>query len=111
MPNVTHPEKAFLQLMGRRLLRYQQEAAARNETYNDLSGYSPLQCGARAKFRFELVSGTPIPVVYLRGGLMSPGELKEIASEIFEGPAKLRAAVGDDLEYVRETDAGTSVAG
>ena len=107
MANVLYAEKAFLQLMARRLLRYSREAAERGEKYNDLSGFSPLQCGVRAKFHFEEAPGGYIPVVGIRPGpSFSALELKEIASEILDAPAKLRPAADGDLEYVRETDAG-----
>lgn len=107
MAHVLYPEKAFLQLMARRLLRYAREAAERGEKYNDLSGFSPLQCGVRVKFHYETAPGGYIPVLLLRpGNTFSAGELKEIAAEILDAPAKLRQAVADDLEYVRETDAG-----
>jgi len=112
MASVPYAEKAFLQLMARRLLRYTREAEARGETYNDLSGFSPLQCGVRAKYRFESAPGGYVPVLLLKAHLLySPGELKEIAAEILDGPVKLRASKDDDLEYVREMDAGTSVPG
>jgi len=105
--SVPYPEKAFLQLMARRVLKYSREAAERGETYNDLSGFSPLQCGVRAKFRFEPAPGGYIPVVSIRPGpSFSASELKEIAAEILDAPVKLRQAAADDLEYVRETDAG-----
>jgi len=105
MPRVTYPEKAFLQLVGRRLLQKQQEAAVRQSTYHDLSAPAPLQCGVLAKYRFEVVSDGYVPVVQLRGEpLFSPGELKEIAAEILEGPVQLRVATGVDLEYVLEKD-------
>lgn len=110
MANVPYAEKAFLQLMGRRLLRYAIEAAARGEKYNDLSGFSPLQCGVRAKYRFEKAPGGYIPVVILKSNVSySPGDLKEIAAEILDGPVLLRSATDDDLEYVREMDAGALV--
>jgi len=109
---VTYPEKAFLQLMGKRLLRFQRDAEARGEKYHDLSAPAILQCGVLAKYRFESVPGGYAPVVLLRGSLVfSPNQLKEIAAEILDGPVKLREAKGDDLEYVRETDTGTSVPG
>lgn len=112
MAHVPYPEKAFLQLMGRRLLRYTREAEARGEKYNDLSGFSLLQCGVRAKYRFEEAPGGYIAVLLLKSHVSySPGDLKEIAAEILDGPVKLRAAKDDDLEYVREMDAGTSVPG
>jgi len=109
---VPYTEKAFLQLMGRRLLRFQREAEARGETYNDLSAFAPLQCGVLAKYRFEAAPGSYIPVATLRitEGL-SFKELEEIAAEILDGPVKLREAKAGDLEYVREMDAGTSVPG
>jgi hypothetical protein len=109
---IPYPEKAFLQLMGKRLLRFQREAEARGEKYNDLSAFAPLQCGVHAKYRFESVPGGYAPVVILRGGpVFTSGQLKEIATEILEGPVKLREVRGDDLEYVRETDTGTSASG
>jgi len=112
MTRIPYTEKAFLQLMGRRLLRYQREAEARGEVYHDISAPSPLQCGVLAKYRFESAPGGYIPVVRLHGGpVFTPIDLKEIAAEILEGPVKLRAAVADDLEYVREMDAGASVPG
>jgi hypothetical protein len=112
MPSVPYTEKAFLQLMGRRLLRYTREAEARGEEYHDLSAFAPLQCGVLAKYRFETAPGGYIPVVRLRGTTaFTPSDLKEIAAEILEGPVKLREAVEDDLEYVRELDSGTSAPG
>lgn len=103
MSRVTYPEIAFLQLVGRRILQKQQEAAARGERYHDLSAPAPLQCGVLAKYRFEEIPGGHMPVVQLRGEpLFSPGELKEIAAEILEGPTLLRVANGADLEYVLE---------
>ena len=109
---VSYPEKAFLQLMGKRLLRFQREAESRGETYHDLSAFAPLQCGVQAKYRFESVPGGYAPVVLLRGGpVFTPGQLKEIAVEILDGPVKLREAKGDDLEYVREMDTGTPASG
>jgi len=110
MSHVTYPERAFLQLMGKRLLQYQREAASRSETYNDLSGYAPLQCGVRAKFRFEDVPGGYMPVAFLKSNeKFTPEELKEIASEILDAPVKLRRASDDGLEYLREKDSGMSV--
>ena len=112
MARVTYSEKAFLQLVGRRLLRYQREAEARGETYQDWSPLAPLQCGVLAKCRFESVAGGYIPVAILRRNHMhTVHDLAEIATEILDGPVKLRAEKGDDLEYVREMDAGTSVPG
>lgn len=112
MPSVPYTEKAFLQLMARRLLRYQREAEARGETYHDISPASPLMCGVHAKYRFEAAPGGYIPVVYLQGLIsFSPNQLKEIASEILEGPVKLRASKDDVLEYVREVDAVASTPG
>lgn len=112
MAYVTYAEKAFLQLMARRLLRYTRDAASRGETYQDVGPLSPLACGAMAKYRFEAAPGGYTPVVTLRGPpTLSPNQLKEIATEILDGAVKLRAAVGDDLEYVREMDAGASVPG
>ena len=103
---IPYPEKAFLQLMGKKLLRFQREAESRGEMYNDLSAFAPLQCGVLAKYRFESAPGGYIPVVLLRlNPLFQPNQLKEIAAEILEGPVTLRAAKGDDLEYVREKDA------
>lgn len=107
MPHVTYPEKAFLQLVARRVLRYSREAAARGEKYNDLTGFSPLQCGVRVRFKLEEAPGGYIPVVGIRPGpSFSASELTEIAAEILDGPAKLRPAADGDLEYVRATDAG-----
>lgn len=104
---IPYPEKAFLQLMGKKLLRFQREAETRGETYNDLSAFAPLQCGVLAKYRFESAPGGYIPVVLLRlNPLFQPNQLKEIAAEILEAPVTLRAAKDDDLEYVREKDAG-----
>lgn len=112
MPEVLYTEKAFLQLVGRRILKYTREAAARGETYHDLVGYSKLQCGASAKFYFEEAPGGYIPVVYLKEEApFSPSKLKEIATELLDAPAKLRTAKGDDLEYVRESDASSSTPG
>ena len=112
MSKVSYAETAFLQLMGRRLLRYQREAEARGEKYHDLSAAAPLQCGVLARYRFEAVPGGYVPVIQLRNARdFSPGEIKEIAAEILEGPVKLRAVSGDDLEYVREIDAGASAPG
>jgi hypothetical protein len=102
---VTHPEKAFLQLVGKRLLKFSREARSRGEKFHDLSGFSPLQCGARVKFWFEEKPGGYRPVVLLKAGTFEAGELKAIAEEILEGPAVLRTSSGDDLEYVRSTDA------
>lgn len=106
MAQVTHPEKAFLQLMAKRLLKFSREAQSRGETYNDLSGYSPLQCGVRAKYLFEEIPGGYRPVVKLKPGNFDAGELKAIAEELLDSPAFLRASSSDDLEYVRSTDAG-----
>ena len=107
MAHVTYPEKAFLLLVARRVLRYSREAAERGEKYNDLSGFSPLQCGVRVRVHLAEAPGGYIPVVGIRPGpSFSASELKEIAAEILDGPAKLRLDGGGDLEYVRETDAG-----
>lgn len=112
MPSVPYTEKAFLQLMARRLLRYQRDAEARGEVYHDVSPFSPLQCGIHAKFRFEAAPGGYIPVVLLKKwSQFQPHELQEIAQSLLEGPAKLRASNDGVLEYLRETDAGTSVPG
>lgn len=109
MAYVSYPEKAFLQLMGKRLLKYQREAESRGERYNDVSSFAPLQCKVLAKFRFETAPGGYIPVALLKEStLYSPNVLKEIASEILDAPVKLRATKDDVLEYVRESDAGTS---
>ena len=105
MAQVTYPEKAFLQLMGKRLLKFAREAKERGEEYHDLSGFSPLQCGVRAKFWFEDKPGGYRPVVRLKVGNFDAGELKLIAEEILDGPAILRTSSDDDLEYVRSTDA------
>lgn len=111
MTYVTYSEKAFLQLMAKRLLRFAREAASRGETYHDVAPLAPLACGAMAKYRFEGVPGGYAPVVTLRGPpTLAPNQLKEIATELLEGPAILRAADGDDLEYVRE-DAGALFSG
>jgi hypothetical protein len=112
MAKVPHAEVAFLQLMGRRLLRYTREAEARGEKYNDLSAFAPLQCGVLAKYRFETAPGgyTPVATLRITEGL-SFKELEEIAAEILDGPVKLREAKAGDLEYVREMDAGASVPG
>jgi hypothetical protein len=105
MPEVPYTEKAFLQLLGRRILRFQRDAEARGEPYHDLSSFSPLQCGVAARYRFETAPGGYIPVVQLREtSPKDPSKLKEIASDILEGPVKLRKAQADVLEYVRETD-------
>jgi hypothetical protein len=112
MPAVPYTEKAFLQLMARRLLRYSREAEARNSTYHDLSPFSPLSCGVHAKFRYESAPGGYIPVVLLkRWSQFTPEEREEIAVSLLEGPVKLRANVEGVLEYVRASDAGTSVPG
>ena len=112
MSLVTYPEKAFLQLMGKRLLRFHREAEARGEKYHDLSAPASLQCGVLAKYRFESVPGGYIPVATIRiTAGRSFKELEEIAAEILDGPVKLREAKAGDLEYVREMDAGTSVPG
>lgn len=109
MALVPYPEKAFLQLMGKRLLKYQREAEARGEKYHDISPFSPLQCKVLAKFRFEVVPGGYAPVVLLKENSMySPNQLKEIATEILDAPVRLRATTDDVLEYVRESDSGTS---
>jgi hypothetical protein len=105
---VSYPERAFLQLRAKRLLRLQREAEARGEEYHDLSPFAPLQCGIHVKFVFEAAPGGYIPVVFLRKwSLYQPKELQEIATYLLDGPAKLRESAGTDLEYVRETDAGT----
>lgn len=112
MAQVPYTEKAFLQLVGRRVLNYTREAAARGEKYHDLSGYAKLQCGVSAKFTFEEAPGGYIPVVHLKEEpSFSPSQLKEIAAEILNAPSKLRTAKGDDLEYVRESDASASTPG
>ena len=107
---VSYAERAFLHLMGRRLLKYTREAEERGEKYNDMSSFSPLPCGVSAKFRFEVVPSGYAPVVFLKEMVpVGPGKLKEIATEILDAPVKLRASKDDVLEYVREMDAGTSV--
>jgi hypothetical protein len=107
MFSVTYAEKAFMQLMARRLLRYQRDAAARGEAYHDISPFSPLQCGALAKLRFEESPGGYNMVAILRSvPALSATEHKEIAADILGEPVILRKAVGDDLEYVRAKDAG-----
>jgi hypothetical protein len=107
--SVLYAEKAFLQLMARRLLRYRREAEARGEAYHDVSPYAPLQCGAQAKYKFESAPFGYRPVLYLQNSSMfQPSQLTEIASEILGAPVKLRTIVGDDLEYVRETDVTSS---
>lgn len=112
MAHVAYTEKAFLQLLGRRLLKYTREAAERGETYNDVSNFSPLPCGVGAKFRFEVVPSGYAPVVLLKEmATLGPSQLKEIAAEILDAPVKLRAVKGDVLEYVREMDIGTSSPG
>jgi hypothetical protein len=112
MSSVPYPEKAFLQLMGKRLLRFAREAEARGEKYHDLSPFALLQCGVLAKYRFESAPGGYLPVVTLRiGEGRSFKELEEIAAEILDGPVKLRDATAGDLEYVREIDAGTPAPG
>lgn len=112
MLSVPYTEKAFMQLMARRLLRYQREAEARGETYHDVSPFSPLQCGIHAKFRFEPAPGGYRPVVLFRKwSQFQPQELQEIAASILDGPVKLRASKDGDLEYVLEVDAGASVPG
>lgn len=112
MPSVPYTEKAFLQLMARRVLRYQREAAERNETYHEVAPLSPLMCGVHAKYRFEPAPGGYIPVVYLQGLIsFSPNQMKEIAAEILEAPVRLRASKDDVLEYVREVDAVASTPG
>jgi hypothetical protein len=107
MLNVTYQEKAFLQLVARRVVNHRIEAAKRGEAYNDLTPFSPLQCGIRARYSFvEIPLGGFRPVVQVRApSSFSSAELLEIASEILDGPAKLRATASGDLEYVRESDA------
>jgi hypothetical protein len=108
MPSVPYTEKAFLQLMARRLLRYQRDAEARGEVYHDVSPFSPLQCGIEAKFRFEVAPGGYIPVVlFKRWAQFQPIELQEIAESVLDAPAKLRTSADSVLEYVRATDATT----
>jgi hypothetical protein len=97
MPSVPYTEKAFLQLMARRLLRYQRDAEARGEVYHDVS-----------PFRFEVAPGGYIPVVlFKRWAQFQPIELQEIAESVLDAPAKLRTSADSVLEYVRATDATT----
>lgn len=110
--SVPYTEKAFLQLMARRLLRYQRDAEARGETYHDVSPFSPLQCGIHAKLRFEMVPGGYAPVVLLqKWSQFQPREIQEIATSILDGPARFRTTKDDVLEYVREVDAVASTPG
>lgn len=103
MLSVPYTEKAFLQLMARRLLRYHREAESRGEVYHDLSPFAPLACGVRAKVRFEPSPGGYSTVALLKkSSLFQPQELDEIAESLLEGPVKLRATVEDVLEYVRK---------
>lgn len=105
MAQVLYQEKAFLQLVAKRILKYTQEAKTRGEKYHDMSGYSPLQCGARVKYHFEEGEKGPFPVVLVKKIVaFNLAELQQIASEILDAPVYLRASHPDDLEYVRETD-------
>ena len=102
MAYVLYAEKAFLQLAARRLLRSTREAEARGEKYHDVSAPSPLQCGVRARFVFEAAPGGYAPVALLRkNASFTQDEMDTIASELLEGPVRLRKAEGPDLEYVR----------
>lgn len=105
MAFVSYAEKAFLQLVAKRLLRYTREAESRGEVYHDISPYAPLQCGAMAKFRFVSRGGLHVPVAVLKNTPnLNPGELKAIAEELLDAPATLRFTKGDDLEYGRTAD-------
>ena len=112
MAHVTYQEKAFLQLVARRVLRYSREAADRGEEYHDLAPHAPLQCGVHAKYRFDAIPGGYRPVVAFKKAVAFGGaELEEIAAEILDAPARLSTASTDGLEYVRAVDAGTPVPG
>ncbi len=105
MAFVTYPEKSFLQLVARRVLNYHRQAAANNSRYHDLMPFSPLQCGAFAKYRFWDSPGGYTPVLHLKNTpTFSAEDLKAIASEILDGPVRQSSEAKDVLEYVRETD-------
>jgi len=112
MSQVPYTEKAFLQMVARRILKFRREAEARGEEYHDLSAHAPLQCGIHAKLRYDPCPGGYRPVVSFRHTkAFDYAEMKEIASEILDTPAKLSDAPKDDLEYVREMDASVMVPG
>lgn len=104
MAFVTYPEKSFLQLVARRVLKYQRDAETRNEVYHDIMPFSPLQCGAFAKYRFLKAPGGYTVVLHLKNTpTFSPEDLTAIASEILDGPVRQSSVTSDVLEYVRET--------
>lgn len=112
MSLVSYQEKAFLHLVGRRLLQHRRAAEASGEKYHESANYAPLQCGVRARFFFEDSPGGYIQVVQIRGAnTFKPEEYEEIASYILDAPAKLRTQLGNDLEYVRKVDAGIEAPG
>ena len=99
---VTYQEKAFLQLVARRILRLQRDADSRGEAYNDFGSFAPLGCGAHARIRFAPAPGGYEMVVNLkRSPYLSADELQMIAAELLEKPAVLRAESPTDLEYGR----------
>ena len=100
MALIAYAERAFLQLLARRLLRYSREAEARGEKYYDIYTRSPLQCGLQAKMVFEHVPGGYAPVLYVHNSVALPNEtLLEAAEYVLEGPVKCRKTDGADLEY------------
>jgi hypothetical protein len=104
MSQVDNAERQFLLLVARRVLNFRREASARGEAYTDLSPFTRLACGVRAKLRFEDAPGGYKMIVVFKHPTpndLTDDELKEIAEELANGPVQypVRTAVG--LEYER----------
>lgn len=83
-PLLVFGEAAYLTLLARRGLNFRREAEQRDEEYHDLTPFTRLQCGAKARLRFmPTVTGySPVVEVEYKRNDGTEEEAKQIAEEI-----------------------------
>lgn len=98
-------EAAYLLLLARRALNFAKEAKERGEEYHDLTPFTRLQCGLKARLHFveQLNGAAPVVELVCTAHTHSPAEMQDIAGEIAGVPMILsECKIADRFTFTRK---------